>query len=437
MPAALERKLKRQVAGKKISEERKDAYVYGTLRKTGWKPKREREKKMNDPSGSIKFAELPNVGSSLERLKGIVAGGRNPLIRNEVAERHFRKTKLFNVTKPWDRKPYYGGFGGSKPYEASGMGPKLFMNTSKLVRLAAINSGLDSIIEFAYDDENRHPLLKTGAAAGAGVGGTLLHQAIMRSGGYRANLGTLRRGGQDLLGQATGNVAKGAGEVGGVVGSALRKVWKPIAGVAKRFLESNEKPIRMDDTTILEPWEGSSFKSKIAEEQFPSGLSPAAALRLPFPQLMALLQKKNILQQVFSEKLDKLIELNGKLDKITFEQRPENNLRRGLGIGLIGGGPIGAATGAFDASRYERAGQVYKKRDVLGHAVPGVLAGAGVQGGLTAGLYGTRVGQKVLSRVGPIGASVGAGIAGIGSQVLTQRALAGHTLRKRLREQGQ
>jgi len=43
MPKKLERKLKRQVAKKKWSKERKNAYVYGSLRKTGWKPKRERQ----------------------------------------------------------------------------------------------------------------------------------------------------------------------------------------------------------------------------------------------------------------------------------------------------------------------------------------------------------------------------------------------------------
>lgn len=45
MPAALERKLKRQAAKKDWSEERKDAYVYGTLRKTGWKPSTQKKKK--------------------------------------------------------------------------------------------------------------------------------------------------------------------------------------------------------------------------------------------------------------------------------------------------------------------------------------------------------------------------------------------------------
>lgn len=43
MPAKLERELKAQASTHKgWSKERKNAYVYGTLRKTGWKPSRER-----------------------------------------------------------------------------------------------------------------------------------------------------------------------------------------------------------------------------------------------------------------------------------------------------------------------------------------------------------------------------------------------------------
>ena len=42
MPKALEHKLEREAESKGLKGKRKDAYVYGTLRKTGWKPKRER-----------------------------------------------------------------------------------------------------------------------------------------------------------------------------------------------------------------------------------------------------------------------------------------------------------------------------------------------------------------------------------------------------------
>lgn len=43
MPVKMEKELKAQ-AKKKFpkNKERQDAYVYGTLRKTGWKPKKQR-----------------------------------------------------------------------------------------------------------------------------------------------------------------------------------------------------------------------------------------------------------------------------------------------------------------------------------------------------------------------------------------------------------
>tara|TARA_Y100000310_G_C19991424_1_gene494294 strand:- start:72 stop:203 length:132 start_codon:yes stop_codon:yes gene_type:complete len=38
MPKKLEKNLKRKAKSKGLSGERADAYVYGTMRKTGWKP---------------------------------------------------------------------------------------------------------------------------------------------------------------------------------------------------------------------------------------------------------------------------------------------------------------------------------------------------------------------------------------------------------------
>ena len=38
MPKNLERKLKSKAKKKGLSGDRADAYVYGTMRKTGWKP---------------------------------------------------------------------------------------------------------------------------------------------------------------------------------------------------------------------------------------------------------------------------------------------------------------------------------------------------------------------------------------------------------------
>ena len=40
MPKKLEQQLKKQASAKGLSGERKDAYVYGSLRKTGWRPQK-------------------------------------------------------------------------------------------------------------------------------------------------------------------------------------------------------------------------------------------------------------------------------------------------------------------------------------------------------------------------------------------------------------
>jgi hypothetical protein len=42
MPKKLERELKAEARKKGLKGERADAYIYGTMRKTGWKPKREK-----------------------------------------------------------------------------------------------------------------------------------------------------------------------------------------------------------------------------------------------------------------------------------------------------------------------------------------------------------------------------------------------------------
>jgi hypothetical protein len=42
MPKTAERALRAEAGKKGLTGERRDAYVYGTLRKMGWKPKRER-----------------------------------------------------------------------------------------------------------------------------------------------------------------------------------------------------------------------------------------------------------------------------------------------------------------------------------------------------------------------------------------------------------
>ena len=47
MPVEMERKLKAQAKKKGFGEERTGAYVYGTMRKQGWRPSREKVAKQN------------------------------------------------------------------------------------------------------------------------------------------------------------------------------------------------------------------------------------------------------------------------------------------------------------------------------------------------------------------------------------------------------
>ena len=44
MPKALENKLKKEAKKKGLTGARADAYIYGTLRKTGWTPKTKKSK---------------------------------------------------------------------------------------------------------------------------------------------------------------------------------------------------------------------------------------------------------------------------------------------------------------------------------------------------------------------------------------------------------
>jgi len=44
MPKELENALKREAGKRGYGDKRSDAYVYGTMRKAGWKPSREKKK---------------------------------------------------------------------------------------------------------------------------------------------------------------------------------------------------------------------------------------------------------------------------------------------------------------------------------------------------------------------------------------------------------
>ena len=51
MPKKLERALKAEAKKKGLKGERADAYVYGTMRKTGWVPSTQKHKKVKKTRG--------------------------------------------------------------------------------------------------------------------------------------------------------------------------------------------------------------------------------------------------------------------------------------------------------------------------------------------------------------------------------------------------
>jgi len=54
MPKAMERKLKAKARKKGFTGKRADAYVYGTLRKTGWTPSTQKKKVIKKKKKVIK-----------------------------------------------------------------------------------------------------------------------------------------------------------------------------------------------------------------------------------------------------------------------------------------------------------------------------------------------------------------------------------------------
>lgn len=84
-----------------------------------------------------------------------------------------------------------------------------------------------------------------------------------------------------------------------VYGTMRKTGWKPSR--EKKLSALLDQLIQFQEPkTPMGPFQGSMKpESKIDTVQFPRGLSPAAALRIPLPQLMAYLNQRNILQTVF------------------------------------------------------------------------------------------------------------------------------------------
>lgn len=47
MPEEMERKLRQEAIRRRLTGKRRNAFIYGTMRKTGWRPKREESGSLN------------------------------------------------------------------------------------------------------------------------------------------------------------------------------------------------------------------------------------------------------------------------------------------------------------------------------------------------------------------------------------------------------
>lgn len=244
--------------------------------------------------------------------------------------------------------------------------PTMKTRTDRLIQL---NAKTDKLLEFRrlpdgeeVDDFGR-PIATVAAGAAAGVGGVLGHRAIQSAGGYKtvANNAVIR-GSTGIL--AAGKSLERTEAAGGL--SAMQKI--------ARALKSGVKAARYAMATREE----------------------------------------------------KLILLNERLDKVivfTAIQKPENNLRRGAGFGFLGGSGIGLVAGAQDATKFKRAGVVYRKRDAFGNAFGGAVAGAIAKSATSPLLARTRLSEA---------AKITSGLATLaGVSYGSQRLLANRTLAKR------
>lgn len=113
MPKEMEDKLKRQASTHKDwSDERKDAYVYGTLRKTGWKPEREKHGSLEDIT----------LHEELASSKVAFDKGLHPVHKGYGSEKGQKDLETAGAiqwgtdeTRPMDGTPVDGAYPGDGP----------------------------------------------------------------------------------------------------------------------------------------------------------------------------------------------------------------------------------------------------------------------------------------------------------------------------------
>jgi hypothetical protein len=382
MPAAMERKLKSIAAKKNWSKERKNAFVYGSMRNTGWKPSR--EKKMNNPSKLIRLAQIDKALDSIIRFQGTqddqdqdqqkkfpwlatgtgIAAGAGGLATAQALQRtggiganlqtlqhgpDLLGQATGNVAKTT-------GAVGAALHPAFNAG-KSFLNSAKPA-VTSVGNAMKTGGGLVWDalkkafvpavksmSSKEKPIIFASAEGPIEFEGAVdFIQGVMKRNAAQSREGFMK--GMEW-GSRWGEKYKGPIR-GAAIGTGAYLLGRHMG---KKKAESNmgskEKPIEFG-SEILGPWQGAKGTGKLYQEDFPAGLSPAAVLKFPFPKLMAFLRQKNILQQVFSEKMERLVELDSKLDEV-IQFAGFSGAKKALAAGAIGIGAGAAGYGTYQA----------------------------------------------------------------------------------------
>jgi len=286
--------------------------------------------------------------------------------------------------------------------------------TSKLVRLSELSHNLDSVIKFDYDDDNKRSLAGT-AVKGAGLAGLgtagLYGYGLKRRGVDPGKFGggLYKAAGTDIhnvgSAMASGRVPTAAvGDIGKSIGAGARGIGQQVGGALAKLrtllpglkMSSRGETIQFDEH-LLEPW-GDQPKTKIVQEEFPAGLSPAAVLKFPFPKLMKYLNRKEMYRQQYSgfSSIGKLMQLNAKLTELQFQGEDEKYKPRPIQRYLLGPG----LTTAIHAPKGNKLkGFFHTSGRAIGESAVGSAAGAGIGAGLGAGI-GALTGRPGAAKLG-------------------------------------
>ena len=251
-----------------------------------------------------------------------------------------------------------------------------------------------------------------GALGGAGMRGMKINSAINKAAGMKAARLAGTPGAAAAPSAAAAPTATAAADQMAAAAVQPAKVAAPMASSTNPYKQNvqydssaastppalrGSEGLSSAPTGVMDkPWNIENYKNmpqgskKRLASAYQAGLDPRPAMSGFGEAGVGMYQKRYAL----SSRLQSLVQLNAELDQvIEFEdlrgkpnrkgQRPEDNMRRGIGMGILSTSPVpglGMLAGGIEAGAYRNAGAVLRKRDVYGHEFVGGLGGVAGMG---------------------------------------------------------